>query len=141
MQRGPVDFLVAEFREGSFHGGIATAIARLVEQNIVHIIDLVFISKDADGNVDTIEIDALDDEAAGFYAGLDGEFGGLLSDSDLEAVAVELAPGSAAGLIVYENVWAREFLAALGEAGGNVISQARIPAEDVESAFAGLEDA
>ena len=141
MQRGPVDFLVAEFQEGSFHGGLTTAIARLVEQNIVHIIDLVFISKDADGNVEAIEIDALDDEAAEFYSGLDGEYGGLLSDEDLSAAGADLAPGSAAGLIVYENVWAREFLAALGEAGGTVISQARIPAEDVEVAFAGLEDA
>lgn len=139
MRRGPVDFMVAEFRDGTFHGQLTSALAKLVDQGLIRIIDLVFISRDAEGELSSFEIDSLDTDAAEFYAGLEGEFGGLLSDGDLEAAAAELEPGSAAGLIVCEHLWAREFAEALDQAGGTVAALVRIPADDVDRAFADLE--
>ncbi|WP_134322126.1 DUF6325 family protein [Cumulibacter soli] len=139
MQRGPIDFLVAEFRDGEFHGAIANALASLVERDLVRIIDLVFVSKDADGVVDAFEIDSLSSPAASLYDSIDGEFGGLLSEEDLAVAGAELQPGTAAGVIVYEQLWARELLTALEEAGGAIVAHGRVPEDEVQQAYADLE--
>ena len=62
-------------------------------------------TKDDDGNVAGIELDALEDSSA--FDDVDGEVNGLLSDEDLQAASELLAPGSSAALIVWENTWAR----------------------------------
>jgi hypothetical protein len=139
MPLGPVDFLLARFEHGQFHGQMAEALADLVDKGIIHIIDLVFLRKEDDGTITTFEIDDLG-ELGSAYDDLDGEAGGLLSEEDLLAAAEDLEPGTAAGLLVWENVWAQGFVEALRSAGGEVIAYDRIPAADIEDAFAGLDD-
>jgi hypothetical protein len=138
MEIGPVEYVLATFVDGKFRGEIAGALADLVDRGLIRIIDLIFISKAADGSIIAQEIDALDPAEAGAYTTLDGEYGGLLTENDLAVAAERLEPGTAAGLLVWENVWATEFASALRNAGGEVIAYDRIPREDVEAAFAGL---
>ena len=101
---GPVELAVIGFPETRFTGAIAPALADLVERG--HLDPrLVFVTKDDDGNVAGIELDALEDSSA--FDDVDGEVNGLLSDEDLQAASELLAPGSSAALIVWENTWAR----------------------------------
>ncbi len=138
MEIGPVSYLLATFVDGKFRGEMAGALTDLVERGLIHIIDLVFISKAEDGSIIASEIDDLDDEQGGGYSTIEGEYGGLLSESDLAEAAADLMPGTAAGLLVWENVWARDFASALRNAGGEVLAFAQIPPEDVDLAFTGL---
>jgi len=133
-----VDFLLARFEHGQFHGQMADALADLVDKGIIHIIDLVFVRKEDDGTITTFELDDLG-ELASAYNNVDGEAGGLLSQEDLQAAAEDLEPGTAAGLLVWENVWAQGFVEALRSAGGEVVAYDRIPAADIEQAYADLE--
>lgn len=137
MATGPVNVLVVGFVDGDFHGQMATALADLIDRGLVRIQDLVFISKDAEGNVTAVELDALGD-TADQYARLDGEIGGLLSEADLAHAGADLAPGTAAAVLVWENLWSRDFTAALSSAGGTVLGFHQIPADDVDAAFAAL---
>ena len=140
MATGPVNVMIVGFADGDFHGQMATAIADLIERGLVRVIDLVFVSKDTEGNVAAVELDALG-TTADDYAGLDGEIGGLLSDEDLARAGAELAPGTAAAVLVWENLWSRDFQAALSSAGGTVLAFHQIPADDVDAAFAALTSA
>ena len=54
---GPVEYLVVEFPGNKFNGDIVPALTELTENGTIHIIDLVFIKKDADGNVAWFELD------------------------------------------------------------------------------------
>ncbi len=137
MATGPVNVMIVGFANGDFHGQMATALADLIDRGLVRVIDLVFVSKDADGDVVAVELDALGN-TADEYAALDGEIGGLLSDEDLAQAGADLAPGTAALLLVWENLWARDFQAALTSAGGTVLAFHQIPADDVDAAFAAL---
>jgi hypothetical protein len=138
MPHAPVDVLVAEFKGGEFHGQMASALTDLVERNLIHIIDLVFVRKDEEGTVTLVELDDLGDLGS-VYGSLEGEYGGLLSDSDIAAATADLEPGTAAGLLVWENVWAADFVAALRSAGGQVVAYERIASDAVEDAFAGID--
>jgi hypothetical protein len=72
---GPVEYVVIAFPGNRFKGEIVPAIAELVDNDIVRIIDVAFIKKDADGTVTMFEYDSLDDVLAFGFADIDGEAG------------------------------------------------------------------
>ena len=92
MSIGPVEYILLGFPGNNFPGEIAPALARLIENGTVRIIDLVFISKDQDGEVLAIEFDQLEELAP--FAALQGEAGGLVSDEDIAYAGAALEPNS-----------------------------------------------
>jgi uncharacterized membrane protein len=135
---GPVEYIVVGFPENRFDGTIIPALADLVEQGLIRILDLVFIAKDEDGNVIGFEYEDMPGAVAAL-AELDGEAGSLLSDEDIEAVAEILDPGSSAALLVWEDVWATEFQEAVRRCGGELITGGRVPALVVDAALAAID--
>jgi uncharacterized membrane protein len=137
---GPVEFLVVRFPGSRFTGEITPALIELVEAGLIRIVDLVFVSRDEDGTVAAFELSELDDdEAVTAFGGLyDEDDTDLLSDEDLEIAAEGLAPGDSAAVLVWEDVWAARFAAAVRDAGGEVLALERIPREVVLAA-AGIE--
>ena len=131
---GPVEYVLIAFPGNRFKGEIVPAVAELVDNDIVRIIDVAFIKKDAGGNITMFEYDVL---AFGF-ADVDGEAGGVLNDEDLELAAEGLEPDSSAALIVWEHRWAARVAQAIRDAGGRIVAGERIPDEVVEQALADL---
>jgi Family of unknown function (DUF6325) len=132
----PVEYVIIAFPGNQFSGEIMPALTELVENETVHILDLIFIKKDADGSLTMFEIDALDEELG--LEELDGEAGGLLNDEDLELAAEALEPDSSAALIVWEHTWATRIADAIRGAGGRIVAGERIPPEIVDAALADL---
>src|SRR4026209_901838 len=66
METGPVDVYIIGFPGNKFTGRIAPAIGELVDNGTIRVLDLLFVMKDADGVVTTIEATDLDEEGAGF---------------------------------------------------------------------------
>ncbi len=60
MTYGPIDFLALEFKGNQFKGEIIPALMELVSKEIVRVIDLVIVLKDANGKVATREMQELD---------------------------------------------------------------------------------
>ncbi len=137
MELAPVEYLLISFPGNQFNGDIAPAIADLVAKGTVHIIDLVFVKKDADGDVTVFEFEELD-EAAGFID-IDGEAEGLLSPEDIEAAAEALEPDSSALFIVWEDLWAADLATAIWASGGQMVAGSRIPREVVQAALLSAE--
>jgi uncharacterized membrane protein len=130
---GPVEYIIIGFPENQFKGEIVPALADLVESGTVRILDLVFVMKDADGTVTSVEYEDLPG-----MSDLEGEADGLLREEDLEMVAEVLEPNSSGLMIVWEDLWASRLAAALRDAGGVIISGERIPHDIVEAAFEGI---
>jgi hypothetical protein len=136
VETGPVEYLILGFPGTQMHDEFAPAIESLAERNLIRIIDLVFVKKDAEGNITTFEFDELE-EVKGF-ARLQGEAGGVISEEDISYTAAGLDPGSCAAIILWEDIWAAEFAQALRTAGGSVLEGARVPRELVGAALAAL---
>ena len=131
---GPVEFIVLAFPGNRFKGEIVPALAELVENETIRIIDLAFVKKDADGSVMTIELDDMDDQEAGGL-GDHGDVGDLLNEEDLLAAAEALEPNNSAAVLVWENTWAARFAQAVRGADGVVLENARIPHDVVMGAI------
>ena len=136
---GPVEYIVVSFPGNKFTGRIAPELVALVESGTVRVLDLIFIGKDAEGDVLAFEIDELGD-VEGFDQ-LQGEVGGLIGPEDIEFVAAALEPDSSAALLIWEDVWAAPFASAVLESGGVLLQGARIPHDVITSALDGLPSA
>ncbi|SEE86842.1 DUF6325 family protein [Jiangella alba] len=136
---GPVDILMLRFPGNQFKGEIVPAMRDLVVEGLVRIVDLMFVYRDADGIVGSIELAGLGPDLQPAFADLDGQLGGGLLDSeDVDEVAEGLAPNSSVAVLVVENTWAIPFVNAVRAAGGEVTDQARVPAETADRALRGL---
>ena len=124
---GPVDYLVVEFPGAGMHGEGLPMLIDLVDRGIIRILDLTFIQKKEDGSVVGISIADLDENWHPQLAAFEGVSSGLLGDDDLDEAGAILAPGSSAGILVYENLWAAPFAAALLRNGAQLVAGGRIP--------------
>lgn len=135
MAIGLVQCAIVAFPGNKFRGEIIPALNELVESGTVRILDVAFVKKDADGNVDALEVSSLSDEEAAGFDDVEGEPTGLLSEDDLQHVGELLEPDSSAGLILWENVWSANFVQAVRNADGHLLALERIPADVIEAAL------
>ena len=132
MAVGPVDVYIIGFPGNKFSGRIVPAIMDLTDSGTIRVLDLLFVMKDADGVVTTIEAADIDEEGTAFLA-IDVTQPGALGDEDAEEVADDLPANSSALLIAYENLWVGKVVEALREADAVLIDSIRIPADVVEA--------
>jgi hypothetical protein len=125
---GPVDYLVVEFPAGasSFTGEMAAELRAMVDSGTIRMIDVLILSKDADGTVEATELSEVGE--VGALRAIEAELGELLAGDDVEHLAAAMEPGSTAGVLIWENLWAAPFASAVRRSGGQLIANGRIPA-------------
>jgi hypothetical protein len=132
---GPVDFIIVEFPAGekNFTGEAADELLALAEAGSIRIIDLLILAKGDDGDIEALELSDLDD--LGPFEALEAELAEFLAEDDVVHLAAAMEPGSVAGVLVYENLWAAPFASAVRRAGGQLIANGRIPAQAIIAAI------
>ena len=130
-QLGPVDYVIVEFPAGAanFTGEMAAELVALVEAGTIRLIDLLVLVKAADGSVDALELDDLED--LGELQTLEAELAELLAEDDIVHLAAAMDPGSVAGVLIWENLWAAPFASAARRSGGQLIADGRIPIQAI----------
>ncbi|GAA2528445.1 DUF6325 family protein [Pilimelia columellifera] len=140
-QLGPIDYLVVEFPGSNMTGRGFPILMDLVERGIIRIIDLTFVRKEMDGSVVGLTIADLDRDGALDLAVFEGASSGLLDQTDVDEAAKVLEPGNSAGILIYENLWAAPFAAALREGGAQLVASGRVTADDLMAALDATEPA
>ena len=128
---GPVDYVVAEFPEGAsnFTGEMAKELIALVDAGTIRLIDVLILTKAEDGTVDAMELS--DIEELGELAALEAELAELLAAEDVAHLAAAMEPGTTAGVLIWENLWAAPFASAARRSGGQLIANGRIPIQAI----------
>jgi len=132
---GPVDYVIVEFPAGAsnFTGEMATELLALSDAGTIRVIDILILTKDEDGAVDAMELSDL--EELGELQVLEAELAEFLAEEDVEHLAAAMDPGSTAGVLIYENLWAAPFASAARRAGGQLIANGRIPIQAIIAAI------
>jgi len=128
---GPVDYLVVEFPAGAsnFTGEMIEELLALVDSGTIRVIDALILTKDAEGAVDAMELSDVSD--LGALQDLEAQLAELLAEEDVEHLAAAMEPGSTAGVLIWENLWAARFGAAARRSGGQLIANGRIPIQAI----------
>jgi hypothetical protein len=138
-EMGPVDFMVVEFPFGhaTFSGEMTDELLRLSHEGLIRVLDLLVIQRAADGSVEGFEVEDL------FMDGtrsLEADITEILASDDVDRLAQAMEPGSVAGVVVWENVWAAPFAAAARRAGGQLIATGRIPIQAIANSMQAWPD-
>jgi hypothetical protein len=131
-QLGPVELIALAFHQPNFDGSVLRELVSLVDRGVIRVLDLMVVHKGDDGSIAVAEFSDLGDEAEVFVglapAGLD-----LIGDDDVDTAGELLEPGDAAALLVWEDLWAAPFAAAVKKAGGVLLAHDRIPIDVLEA--------
>ncbi|HZA32322.1 MAG TPA: DUF6325 family protein [Propionibacteriaceae bacterium] len=138
---GPIDYLALEFPQAKLTGEGLGILVDLVDRGIIRVLDLRFVKREPDGTFTAAAVADLDGDGTLDLAVFEGAESGLLDDEDLRQAVELIEPGSAVGLLVYENTWAGPFVSAMRRNGADVIASGRIPADDVLAALDAMESA
>jgi len=132
---GPVDFLIVEFPAGQQHftGEGAEELLRLHDAGIIRLMDILILQKGEDGTVMAQELGDL--SGLGELQRIEAQLVQTLADEDVDHLAAAMDPGSVAGVLVYENLWAAPFASAMRRAGGQLIANGRIPIQAIIAAI------
>ncbi len=151
---GPMQMLVIAFENPEFHGQIRRELNAVMEKGMIRLIDLLFIWKDSDGNIASMEATQLNEEEKmrfgavvggliGFGArGEEGAITGMeegaleaaqdnygITKEDIMEITEAIPEDTAAAVLIIEHLWAKELKQALRDAGGVLISQGMITPE------------
>jgi hypothetical protein len=136
---GPVSYLVVEFPGSKMTGEGFPILVDLVDRGLIRILDLVFVTKDLDGSVRAIELRDLDRDGSLDLAVFEGASSGLLDEEDLGDAGTVLQPGSSAGILIFENRWATDFVQALRRSSGELVAAGYIPVDALAASLEALE--
>jgi hypothetical protein len=140
LQLGPIDIIVIGYpADAPMTGEAVPLFMDLIERGIIRVLDVKFVTKDADGTFSGFDATDLDEDSVGDLTAFAGASSGLLGDEDLETAAEAIEPGTSAVMIVYENRWAAPFATAVRRNGGVLVASERIPAQDLLEALDAAE--
>ncbi len=128
---GPVDYIVVEFPAGAsnFTGEMAEELVALVEAGTIRVIDVLILTKSEDGTVEAMELS--DIEELGPLREIEAQLAELLAEDDVADLAAAMDPGTTAGVLIWENLWAAPFGSAARRSGGQLIASGRIPIQAI----------
>jgi hypothetical protein len=128
---GPVDYMVVEFPAGAsnFTGEMAAELIALVESGTIRVIDAIVLDKDENGQIEASELSDVGE--LGELEALEAQLAELLAEEDVAHLAAAMEPGSKAGVLIWENLWAAPFAAAARRSGGQLIANGRIPIQAI----------
>jgi hypothetical protein len=127
MPLGPLQILVVSFEETHFRGEVETELLCLHDAGILRVIDLVFVAKSPEGDVQILETGAIHSGELGqALLGLDGggatlEGVDIADEADVWCAADAIEPGGAAAIAVVEHRWAIPLGGAITRAGGRTV--------------------
>ena len=127
--RGPIDYIIVGFEGNKFDGSILKTIADAVDKGIIGVIALSFVTKDADGNTQTLDVTNLGDDYLVEFGQKYAPDSSAVTQEDLDEIADLLAEETSAGLLVVEQLWAKPLKQAIINAKGFLIAEGRIHPE------------
>jgi hypothetical protein len=108
---------------------MAKELLALVDSGTIRLIDILILTKNEDGTVDAKELSEIED--LGPLQKVEAELAELLAADDVDHLAAAMEPGSTAGVLIWENLWAAPFASAARRSGGQLIANGRIPIQAI----------
>jgi len=138
---GPIDYIVVSFKGNNFNGSILKALSKATDAGIIRVVDLLFVIKDEDGTVAMAELEDEHPELKEVAQQL-GHKGDLplLTEKDVNKLGAEMENNSSAGILVIEQLWAKDLKKALKNAKAELLDEGRIHPERVSAAIEELDD-
>ena len=124
--RGPIDYIIVGFKDLKFDGSILSAVGDAIESGAIALVEMVIVTKNAEGMVTSVDITDTGDEVITTFAQKYPSDTEVFSQDDVDEVGELLEANETAGLLVVEQLWAKPMKQALVDANAVLIAEGRI---------------
>jgi hypothetical protein len=128
----PLEYALVVFPGNQFSGEIVPALLDLAERDIIRFVDIVFVQKDEDGSIRTVELNDLDTESYQLFVPLGKQIESLFTEDDLTWAADQMPENCSAALFLWENLWMDNIRNAISNSGGVLAQRGQIPDDVIE---------
>jgi hypothetical protein len=144
MSLGPLQVMVVNFEDTNFTGEIEAELIRLEETGTLRVLDIIFVAKSLEGDIEIIRTDdvhsgALTQALLGIGSD-EAAVQEVMEDADVWYAADAIEPGNAAGIMVLEHRWSIPLRDAITAAGGTNVVTEWVDEEEVASLGVALPD-
>ena len=137
----PLQVIAVSFGPGAdFQGRVLAEVDRLQGRGVLRLVDLLFVAKNEDGEIERLVVGDDDDfgallsrivpfGGAGLVEPAAGEGSPGFDPSDARALAESLPPGTALAFLLVEHGWAQPLFDAIAETGGALLGEGFLTSE------------
>ncbi len=129
MNIGPLEYVVIGVQDRQFDHALCTELKAIQEAGQIGVVDLLFVTKAADGTVVTQEVDELNEQARAPYGALTDNLMDLLTTQDVEYLTSQVALDTTALIILFEHAWVAGLLEAMRKHEGVVFNAGMVTHE------------
>ncbi len=138
MEIGPLEYVVLGFENGQFASVVLPELNAIQQSGLIRVVDLLFVSKAADGTVSMQEVSELGESDLTAYEALADDLAGLLTAEDVDRLTREIPAGTWAVLVLFEHRWTLQLADAVRKAGGVLFTGGMVAPDALEKVSAEL---
>jgi Family of unknown function (DUF6325) len=138
MEIGPLEYAVLGFEDDQFASEVLPELTAIQASGLIRVVDLLFVSKAADGTITMQEVSELSEEELAAYEGLSDDLAGLFTAEDVDRLAGEIPPGTSAVIALLEHSWTLQLADAVRRAGGVFFAGGMVAPDALEKVSAEL---
>jgi len=131
MAIGPLEFMVIESKGHQFSKEIVPELNAIQQSNLMRVVDLFFVRKDASGTITVLEVHDLNDEELAAFDPLKEDLMGLFTPEDIALLTQAIAPDTSAVIVLLEHMWVSRLAQGIERAGGILRAGGLVPQEAV----------
>jgi hypothetical protein len=122
MEIGPLEYVVIGVPGQQLTSALISELNAIQESGQVCVVDLIFVTKTADGSVTMQEVNELIEKEPEVYGDIAGNLMGLLTAQDIEQLIGQIPPAASAFIILIEHTWVIGLTEAIRKGKGVVYS-------------------
>ena len=129
MDLGPLEFIIIGCPGGHFTKEIVPELHAIQEKDLIRVVDLLFLRKDAQGNVTVLEVKDLNDEELAAFGILKNNLLGLITHEDIMTLSNVIPVDTSTVVLLLEHLWIGGLEKAIERAKGTVFIGGMVPQE------------
>jgi Family of unknown function (DUF6325) len=140
MTIGPLELLVVRYEGERVDDAIGRELGALEHAHSVRVVDLALVTRVGEAPAQVRPVRRMTEEELRPFEGATGDLMGLLGADQLDRVAAEMRPGTAAVVALLEHTWATGLRDAVRRTGGTLVTDELLGPEVVERVNAELRE-
>lgn len=129
MDLGPLEYIIIGCPGARFTSEIVPELHAIQEKDLIRVVDLLFLRKDAQGVVTVLEVKDLNDEELATFGMLKNNLMGLITHEDIMTMSNAVPVDTSAVVLLLEHLWIGSLEKAIERANGVVYIGGMVPQE------------
>jgi hypothetical protein len=122
MELGPLEYVVIGVSDQQLKSALISELNAIQEAGKIRVVDLIFVSKSADGAVAIQEVSELIEEELAEFGDIAVNLMGLMTAEDITQLTGQIPPDTSAIVILIEHTWVIGLTEAVRKNGGMVFA-------------------